>query len=224
MKKPFALFFSLMFILNGCNYINGTDTGTMSIAYVGSEGVPLSSSRETVPNKTLYFKTTGIALDESNLTLDPGIYTILDNSDLYDVKFDKDDDFKLIKSIKMVEKKLDTDGGRNWYVAVELKDQMSDNDFKIGFKLTFTAKKDILAKDYGAIYMPNPDNPGGTGENAIIMTKGSKLVLTAQPVWVKNEVLNGDQTIHAGQGGAVIKPVKNDENEVIWEDSSRNIA
>lgn len=223
-KKWLLLLISIILGLTGCGYINGNETGTMTVAYVGTEGESILGSREVAPNKTLYFETTGVELNESKLMLDPGIFKVLDNSDLYKVKFDKDDDSKLIKSIKMVNKKLDIDYARRWYVAVELKDNMSDDDFKIGFKLTFTAKKDILAKDYGSIYFPDQGNPGGTGENAIMMTKGSKLVLTAKPVWVKNQVLEGDQTMAAGTGGVVVKPIKNENNEVIWEDDNGNIA
>ncbi|WP_066455159.1 hypothetical protein [Anaerotruncus rubiinfantis] len=139
----------------------------------------------------------------------------LDNEDVK-IKVSKEDGSKYVSSVKLVQKKLtnkvyltDTvawnDRARNWYLEVNLKEFMTDDEFKISFELQATAKKDLA---YSGDTIP----------------KGTQCTVTTEPFWVTNKVLEGDQDQMAGTRGVVFKPEKNEDNEVIWEDENDQIA
>ncbi|WP_195276664.1 hypothetical protein [Anaerotruncus rubiinfantis] len=145
----------------------------------------------------------------------------LDNEDVK-IKVSKEDGSKYVSSVKLVQKKLtnkvyltDTvawnDDERNWYLEVNLKEFMTDDEFKISFELQATAKKDIDSSRYSS----GPDDT---------IPKGTQCTVTTEPFWVTNKVLEGDQDQMAGTRGVVFKPEKNEDNEVIWEDENDQIA
>ncbi|RGX56407.1 hypothetical protein DWV16_04920 [Anaerotruncus sp. AF02-27] len=143
----------------------------------------------------------------------------LDNDDVK-IKISKEEGGKYVSSVKLVQKKLTnkvyltdqvswSDRGRSWYLEVGLREFMTDDEFKISFKLTATKKGDFGFTSSGTDY---------TFKN------GLKCSVTTEPFWVTNKVLEGDQDQMAGTRGIVFKPEKNEDNEVIWEDENDQIA
>lgn len=131
------------------------------------------------------------------------------NGDYFKFKASKDEGSKMIDSIKLVEKKgadVVTGGsGRGWFVAVKMKDNMTDAETKIAFTVTFTAKEKA-AEDLA--------NVAAAGEKHSFSGK----------FWVSNEGKAGDQDTAAGTGKVVFKPTKNEDNEYVWEDANKTLA
>lgn len=129
---------------------------------------------------------------------------ILDTEDNYKFKSDKgDDNSKMIESIKLMEKNIGN--GRQWYVEVKIKDDMTDKEYKLSPEVVFTLKEDLTSIDAKLV-------------------KGAK-VRFYTTMWIsntKNET--DDETYTAGKGGIYVKPVKNEENTIVWEDENNNLA
>ncbi len=142
-------------------------------------------------------------------------------SDLDVFKFDvsKGEGAKQIKKVSVVEKRFSDPlvmingnspafrtTGRNSFVKVELADNMTDDEFKVSFDLKVKVDK--------------KDNPYG-------MTKGtaSKKFEEIGATWMYNTTDTTDDTeFMAGTGGIMVKPVKNEENTVLWTDENRDLA
>lgn len=158
-----------------------------------------------LPNKTIYF------------VLDGAFYKTSD------VEFDlsKAEGSKYIKSIKDVQKSFsDTDlysviakdgvpemtlpKGRYRVLEVKLKENMTDDEYKLLFDLRVKVK----------------NNDFQTG-----WKKGdTKKFEDFGETWVSNDTWVGDSDWAAGTGGVMIKPQKNEDNEIIWYDENRDIA
>lgn len=135
-----------------------------------------------------------------------------------DIQFEltKAEGSKYIKSIKDTQKSfdkgtlVDVDGtkvevaaGRYRVLEVKLKENMTDDEYKLLFNLRVKVKKDGF-NDWAQGSSLKFDDIGET--------------------WVSNNTVTGDSDWAAGTGGVMIKPQKNEDNEIIWYDENRDIA
>ncbi|WP_101909819.1 hypothetical protein [Marasmitruncus massiliensis] len=143
----------------------------------------------------------------------------LSDDDLFKKKFDKgDDDTKIISKISFQQKNVVKDttifpNERENAIHVELNNDYTDDDFKISPEITFTAKED-LTKD---------GKEAKEGETVTI-AKGSKFTIdfTAH---VSNETRHtDDESFDAGTDGIVVKPEKDEDNTITWQDENDDIA
>lgn len=129
----------------------------------------------------------------------------LTNKDYFKVDVDKEEGSKIISAITLQDKAYKTnDNTRYPVLKVELKELMDDSDNKVELKVTVSAKNKAVDKGYVA----NTD---------------TEYVATVK-FFVSNDVDEGDQTYAAGTSGVVIKPLKNEENEIEWEDNNNTLA
>lgn len=157
------------------------------------------------------------------------------NNEFWKVKVTAEDGAKYITSIKSVEKKLDgleavdkkiegwdpgdwdgtgtTKGKRWWVLEIKLKEFPTDDEYKISLKLTATAKKPI---ERG--YFLNGEEFRG------IIPAGTKATSYTEPFWVTNRSVNADADFAAGHRGEVLKPAKNEDNSITWEDNNHTLA
>lgn len=133
------------------------------------------------------------------------------DSNLFTFKVKKSNDAsKIVDSIKVVEKTITSiSTARQPYIEVKFKEDMTTNDYKVSLEFTFTAKTKGVEKYKTAI--PT-------------LASGQKVIWKTN-FWVKNsEEKSDDVTWDVGQKGWTAKPVKNEDNEVIWEDENVEIA
>lgn len=155
-----------------------------------------------------------------------------DSNEYWKVKVTKDEGAKYVTSVKATEKKLaglepldqkidgwdpdDWDGtgrtkGKRWWgVEIKLKEFPTDDEYKISFKLTVTAKKNIPS---------DLDDP-----NSDYIPAGTKCTVYTAPFWVSNRGVNADADFAAGSRGEVLKPSKNEDNAITWEDNNHTLA
>ncbi|MCI8649371.1 MAG: hypothetical protein HFG20_04575 [Anaerotruncus sp.] len=149
-----------------------------------------------------------------------------DFDDTSKFKFDvsKGENAKQIKKVSVVEKKwgagdlVTINGGsvgwdytgRHAFVKVELMDNMTDKEYKISFDF----KVKIDDKD-GATIGGRPYDKGEV----------SKKFEEIGKVWTYNSTNNDEDLEYlAGDDGIMVKPVKNEENTVLWTDENRDLA
>ena len=58
----------------------------------------------------------------------------------------------------------------------------------------------------------------------VILPVGFKITYQVGKYYISNTVQDADQDYQAGDGGVVLKPAKNDDNEITWEDENNTIA
>lgn len=182
------------------------------------------------PDKTLYFGMGYVVDDAGQWALDPAYYT---EKDFFKVKTDKgDENAKMIKSMALSEKNIQ--GSRGPWFEVKLNDDYTDDEFKINPSFTLTAKDDfyvttktvdLTANGQTVTYklVAPVDGQDTTGMN-IVINKGDKFVYEIGKYYISNSTDNADQDYMAGTGGIVLKPTKNDDNEITWEDENNTIA
>ena len=129
----------------------------------------------------------------------------LEDKDNFKVKFDKgDDNPKMIKKISIAEKSI-LGNPRNTVIKVELNDNTTDSEYKVSPSVTFTAK--------------DKDVPSGADK----FQAGDKITVELK-FWIGNVEEGADQDYMAGDDGVVLKPTKNEDNEINWEDENNTIA
>lgn len=160
------------------------------------------------------------------------------DSDYFKLTAKKGDDNKsMIKKMSVVETKLDNSNSRHSYIKIELFDDYTDKEYKITPYFTFTAKKDFYITQAGDV---SDEKPAAALQPAFV-PKGTKYVIEsaalkngpgpqsqgqAGAIYISNELIKNeaDRDWAAGTGGYVVKPVKNEDNSVTWEDEIRTIA
>ena len=178
------------------------------------DGAKAGSDNEVEPDSDLYFYIPNAIFAADAGEDDAPIAVFSDdftNKDLYKVKFDKgDDNTKMISKMSLSEKNFD--GDRGPWLKVEVKPDFTDTEYKISPSVTFTLKEDqIVAK--------------GTGDDADTIAKaGTKFIYEVGKYYISNTVEDADRDYSAGDGGVVLKPAKNDDNEITWEDENNTIA
>lgn len=178
------------------------DTDTPSNTNVYDDSKHKLTTNESVTDTKIY-------IDLDALGLPTHIGSALLDEDLFKSKTDKgDDDTKIIKSIKVEEKDVNDDGARENVITIEFKEDMTDTEFKINPSVTFTAKEDIDLDD----------------DDTNDYDNGDKITVELGDFFVSNSVEKSDRDWTAGTSGWVAKPIKNDDNEVTWEDANDTIA
>ena len=147
------------------------------------------------------------ALDDANA---------LNDDDLFKKKFDKgDDDTKIISKISFEQKQVISGGSRENAIHVKLNNDYTDDDFKISPEVTFTAKEDITDEGREA--------EGKDGE-IIAIAKGSKFTIDFTAHVSNDSITTDDETFDAGTDGIIVKPEKDEDNTITWEDENDDIA
>ena len=170
-----------------------------------------TAKNEIYPDDSVYLKLNGIKVDVPQIA-DPSQTTAVTlnekdftDGDLWKVKFDKGgDNSKMIAKISLSEKNYG--GDRGPWVKIETKADYTTDEFKIKPSMTLTAKDDITI--------------GGV----VRFVKGDKINVDFGTIYISNDEDPADQDYAAGTGGVVLKPTKNDDNEITWEDEQNTIA
>lgn len=93
--------------------------------------------------------------------------------------------------------------GRFRVIEIKFKENMTDDEFKVVFDIKVRAKKAV--------------NGWAIGQTKKFEDKAE--------TWISNNLWDlGDGDWAAGQGGWMIQPLKNEENEIIWYDENKDIA
>lgn len=159
-----------------------------------------NSDNGVLPNKTVYFVINDVFYKTSNVEFD----------------LSKAEGSKYVKSIKDTQKSFSTTtltavdnnqitlpSGRYRVLEVKLKENMTDDEFKLLFDLR------VKCKEEGFLDWKKGD---------------TKKFEDIGETWVGNDTWTGDSDWVAGQGGVMVKPEKNEDNEIIWYDENRDIA
>ena len=170
-----------------------------------------TAKNEIYPDDSVYLKLNGIKVDVPQIA-NPSLTTAVTlnekdftDGDLWKVKFDKGgDNSKMIAKISLSEKNYG--GDRGPWVKIETKADYTTDEFKIKPSMTLTAKDDITI--------------GGV----VRFVKGDKINVDFGTIYISNDEDPADQDYAAGTGGVVLKPTKNDDNEITWEDEQNTIA
>lgn len=95
--------------------------------------------------------------------------------------------------------------GRHTFIKVPLKELYTDDEYKITFdlKVSLTSDGEKRYPDYAETSIKADD-------------------VTA--IWLKNKEVKGDGDYRVGEKGMVIKPLKNDWNEITWYNEARDLA
>lgn len=158
------------------------------------------SEGDTVASDITVYLDLSDAIQKFNLK-DSGDLT---NKDYFKVDVDKEEGSKVIKAITLQDKEYIKDQGRKPVLKVELKELMDDSDNKVELKVTVSAKNKAVS-------------------DKIVTSNADEYVDTVK-FFVSNTVNEGDQTYTAGTSGVVLKPLKNEENEIEWEDNNNTLA
>ena len=144
---------------------------------------------------------------------------ILTDKKLAKFSYDKEEGSKLIQSVKLVEKDFENlpqdkgDLGHSLAFEVKLNDFLTDDEQKVAFT-TELKLKDDLQFDTTIDKLPL----------TICLRDGFTFNLEFE-FWVNNAVTTTDgEDAMAGDGGAIWKPTKNEEQEYTWEDENNTLA
>ena len=222
MKKVLALVLALATVLSLGVVTFASDVekdGTYKAAYLKDEWAKDLSGKaiESAPDKTYYYVLDDVELVAAKAAVGtegqdgyvPAVEEVkaeakdLINGDYFKFDLDKDDGSKYFKSVKTVDKLIN--GTRTPTIEVKLKDDYTDDEFKLTFTASFKSKSKF-EKDKG-------------------LDNSYEITLPQQTIWMGNKKDDSDDiTVSAGEGGKYYKPQKNEENEVLWEDENNTIA
>ena len=240
MKKILAGILSAAAVLSLQMPAFAIDQGARTYQITNITGNPLNEDGEQFsigdtaqPGQTVYFTLPVTLADWADSSKDVRISTR------------KEKNSKLIKSIKVVEKKLTNSSKntiyvpnqqnptsndyaqfytnqRNSYIALELSEMTGVDEQKIEFSVTFTARKPAVLC-YGK--RTDTKNDAVTENGVTRYTQffngksGDKLTLTGT-LYVGNQEEDGDSaSVTVGNRGVTIRPEKNVTNEVVFEGS-----
>ena len=133
--------------------------------------------------------------------------------------YDKEEGSKLIQSVKLVEKNFEKlpqgDGplGHSLAFEVKLNDFLTDDEQKVAFTTELKLKDDIQF------------TTELSGQTFNICLRDGFTFNMEFEFWVNNAVTTTDgEDAMAGDGGAIWKPTKNEEQEYTWEDENNTLA
>ncbi|WP_368234490.1 hypothetical protein [Anaerotruncus rubiinfantis] len=223
MKKVLALVLALATVLSMSvvafadaeqDFKDGKDIGNIKVTTIyNDKGTAIADLDKVQAPDSKYY----IGLDISEFGIDKNeLGDIIDEGKLLKLKTSKgDDNTKIIESVKLIEKKLDN-RARQWYIEVKVKDDMTDKEYKISPEFNLQVKKDLIV-DGGTLREIK------SGETATFKAGGEVNYIAS--LWIGNTTDTTDDSDEtAGTGGKMIKPVKNEENTVTWEDENDNLA
>lgn len=166
---------------------------------------------------------------------------VFNDRDLFKVKFDKDDNANRFRYVLIVEKKFPELQYPKFGYTNErivsfrfiLNETPSDEEFKISGTAIFTAKKDIVAFEDHMRFEEATDallaelKADKADQNKLkyvgVIKKGTKIEIPVEG-FVQNTKYDADYTATAGDGGIVVKPLKNEDSEITWEDANDTLA
>ena len=212
MVASMAVMASAVKTVSNANNAIVTATATLYTAagapVVGYQNQPLHVKFETV--------------DANANTIKPGsdIYVQLPTDDLIDEDYFKsktdkgDNNAKMIEKISLVEKDEDFEAGggragRTALIKIDVKDDLTADEFKFTPSVKFTAKEDAQTDGVQI------------GGQAVQDDYYLIIDITA---WMGNVQRDGDEDWDAGTGGYIAKPTKDDDNEIIWHNENNDIA
>lgn len=207
------------------------EISSLSGGLVLEDGTQQSLNTSVLPSQTVYF------------LLPDSIASLVSSNKDYRLSVRKQRNSKLVKSVEIVEKRLTSSKktvylpnvaspanrpgavandpewaaystkDRNTYLAVELNDTTSDQEYKIQLTATLTVRKDNVSIYYGNKSI----RKAGSGTPIYTMNDGDKLALNVS-FFVANQVQEGeDSDVTVGKTGKTIKPARNSENTVTFE-------
>lgn len=175
----------------------------------GGKGFVLSEHKHgadwVIPKSTVYYP---IAQD-------------LTDSKNFKIRVRKGEGAEYIESVSITEKQFEEafapiDGGaalpadtvRHTCVAVKLKENMTGEENQVSFEMKVTARQD------------------GVQFGGVTYQKGDVVVDdVSSSIWVKNKVLSEEEANwDVNTGGFVVKPTRDEENEIVWENDYRDVA
>ena len=198
---------------------------------INENGKQVAAAGDSIaPNQKIYY------------LLPPDAAKYLNDSKAFKLSVRKTTNGKYINSIKLVEKKLLSGTGTNYYVPagaaaitadpatyktyaanarntyleISLKDTTSMDEFKVELTASFTARKANASTGIqyagGSMFFGNT----AVGENKI--NPNDKLNLKIS-FYMANASDSGDTSITVGAKGVVVKPDSNSNNEIVFESS-----
>lgn len=197
---------------------------------IDEDGKQVSAGDSVAPNQKIYY------------LIPPQAAGLLNNSKNFRLSVRKTTNGKLIKSVKLVEKKLlpnskteytvpaknaainKTDAStyrtylanrRSTYLEIQLSDTTSTDEFKVELTASFTARKAFKTPIQYADAATTFF--GNTAEENKI-SPNDKLNLKIR-FYVANDSDVGDVTVTVGDKGIIVKPEANSENEITFESS-----
>ena len=225
----------------------------------GGESKYIANTGTTEPGSTVYLPVGGVIqaiLDEA-IGGEAGrisLFDFLTDKSLIQFKLKKEENAKMIKSVKLVEKKIGAisndftdligseenteangylsqfgDLPRGFGIELVLADDMTDDEFKFEGTMTFKAKKnlgfdhnysddplgELLAILQGDVHEARDEE---VARNAYV-EKGFTFEIPFS-IWIGNDTTHADADFSFGTGGTVVKPQKNEDNEITWEDAN----
>lgn len=199
---------------------------------INENGKQVAAAGDSIaPNQKIYY------------LLPPEAAKYLNDSKAFKLSVRKTTNGKYVNSVKLVEKKLLSSSGTNYYVPagsgaittdpatyktyaanarntyleVDLKDTTSTDEFKVELTASFTARKANAGT--GIQYAGGATQFFGntaSGENKI--NPNDKLNLKIS-FYMANASDSGDTTVTVGEKGLIVKPDANSNNEIVFESS-----
>ena len=176
------------------------------------------------PGKTYYipfasFHGYADGVNTENPTTSKLLSKIFTDKKLSKFSYDKEEGSKLIQSVKLVEKNFEKlpqgDGplGHSLAFEVKLNDFLTDDEQKVAFTTELKLKDDIQF------------TTELSGQTFNICLRDGFTFNMEFEFWVNNAVTTTDgEDAMAGDGGAIWKPTKNEEQEYTWEDENNTLA
>lgn len=183
-----------------------TDDGKGTGNYVSADVVK--------PGKTYYIPFSALhgfsdGMDTEKKSTNDMVADIITDKKMAKFSYDKEEGSKLIKSVKLVENDFGDGKGHMLAFEVKLNDFLTDDEQKVAFTTEIKLKDDA------------PFNMNGT---PIYLADGFTFTMGFE-FWVNNAVTTTDgEDAMAGDGGAIWKPTKNEEQEYTWEDENNTLA
>ena len=193
-------------VTGSIRYYNDDNPQDSGIVVDPNTGVSVIADTQSAT--TVYLDLSGVVQTMANnnsgwTNFDPAE---LVNTDYFKIDVDKEEGSKIIKAITKTEKNYDDNAnlGRRPVIKVEFKELMDDSDNKVQLKVTIS--------------------PKSKAENDNLVADADQDAEFTIKMFVTNDVDEGDRTYAAGTTGVVIKPLKNEENEIEWEDNNNTLA
>lgn len=220
----------------------------------GGESKYIENTGTTEPGSTVYLPVGGVisAIAGERISM----LDFLTDKSLIQFKLKKESNAKMVKSVKLVEKKIgqlsngnlggldgdiediigaEVDGAgdmisglfqamgdlpRGFGIEFTLADDMTDDEFKFEGTMIFKAKKNLgtdgfMDPLFGEIREAT-DEEIAAGN---YVAKGFTLEIPFS-IWIGNDTTHADVDFSFGTGGTVVKPQKNEDNEITWEDAN----
>ncbi len=211
MKKLLAVVMAAAIVLS-LGVVAFAATYDANYTYAVQDGSK-TAANEIYPDDSVYLKLDDIEVAVPKINDPTQTVTFVINKsyitdkDVWKVKFDKgDDNSKMIAKISLSEKKYGA-ADRGPWVKIETKPDYTTDEFKIRPSMTLTAQQDMTDAD-----------------GNVRLKDGDKVVVNFGTIYISNDENLADQDYAAGTGGVVLKPTKNDDNEITWEDENNTIA